>query len=405
MSSSPIAALEIGTTRTVLAVGELQHGGRIRVLGTAAIPTSGVRKSQIVDVSQASAAIVSALKAIEESASVNVNIAMLVVNGPHIQSSESIGLCQLESNTVTENDVSEVREKAQKLALAEHDTKTREVLQIFDLDFSVNDRPGILNPVGMSGQSLRHGVLAVHASKDALHDASVAAGEAKLDIIEPVFAGYAASLAVLSPQETRDGVLLLDMGGGSTSYSVFCDGHIVHAGVIGVGGDHVTNDIAMAFNCNTNQAERLKREHGSATVDASDAEKRADLPPSMPGGDMRTISVRALDTVINARMSELFTIILQNLDAGGFTHRLGAGVVLAGGGSALRNVEKLAARELGLATRIGMPVNVDGLENADNPAAFAAIAGALVYCGESERAEMHGGFGDLLGKIFGRLSK
>ena len=168
MSSSPIAALEIGTTRTVLAVGELQQNERIRVLGTAEIPTSGVRKSQIVDVSQASAAIASALKAIEQTARVNVNVTMLVVNGPHIQSSISAGICQLEANTVTENDVAEVREKAQSLAEAEHNTEKREVLQIFDLDYCVNDRPGILNPVGMSGQSLRHYVLAVHASKDAI---------------------------------------------------------------------------------------------------------------------------------------------------------------------------------------------------------------------------------------------
>ncbi len=400
MSSSPIAALEIGTTRTVLAVGEIQQSGRIRVMGTAAIPTSGVRKSQIVDVSQASAAIVSALKAIEQTARVNVNVAMLVVNGPHIQSSVSVGLCQLESNTVTENDVNEVSEKAQSLAEAEHNTDRREVLQIFDLDYSVNNRPGILNPVGMSGQSLQHCVLAVHASKDAVYDATAAAGEAKLDIIEPVFAGYAASLAVLTPQEMKDGVLLLDMGGGSTSYTVFYDKHIVHAGVIGVGGDHVTNDIAIAFNCNTNQAERLKREHGSATVDASDADKRAEIPNQMAGSDPRTISVRALDTVINSRMAELFKIILCDLDAGGYSHRLGAGVVLTGGCTALRNIAGLASRELGLQTRIGTPINVDGLENEANPAALAAIAGALVYCGESEHAERQSGLGGFIRRMF-----
>jgi cell division protein FtsA len=170
--------------------------------------------------------------------------------------------------------------------------------------------------------------------------------------------------------------------------------------VIGVGGDHVTNDVAIAFNCNTNQAERLKREHGSATVDESDADKRAELPNQMPGADPRTISVRALDTVINARMGELFKIVLQSLDAGGYSHRLGAGAVLTGGGASLKNVAQLAARELGMQTRIGLPVNVDGLENEEHPASLAAIAGALVYSGESERAEMHGGIGGFLRRIF-----
>ena len=181
---------------------------------------------------------------------------------------------------------------------------------------------------------------------------------------------------------------------------MFCDNHIVHAGAIGVGGDHVTNDIAMAFNCSTNQAERLKREHGSATIEAADADRRAELPNPMPGSSPRTVSVRALDTVINARMAELFKIVLYNLDAGGYSHRLGAGVVITGGGSALRNVEQLAARELGLQTRIGFPANVDGLENAEHPAAFATIAGALVYCGESERSDTKSGFGGFIRRFF-----
>jgi len=400
MSSSPIAAIEIGTSRTVLAVGELQGSGRVRMIGYAAIPTSGVRKSQIVDVSQASAAIASALKAVEETARVGVHVALLVVDGPHVQSSVSSGVWQLASNSVTENDVNEVRDKSQSIAEAEHNTQLREILQIFDLDYSVNDRPGILNPVGMSGQSLQHRVLAVHASKDCVSDAVSAALDAKLEITESIFAGYAASLAVLSPQEMKDGVLLLDLGGGSTGYTVFCDNRMAHAGVIGVGGDHVTNDIAMAFNCSTNQAERLKREHGSAIVDASDADRRAAIPFPMPGADERTVSVRALDTVVNSRMAELFKIILQELDAGGYSHRLGAGVVITGGGAALKNVEQLAARELGLPARIGLPVNVDWPEGSEADAALATIAGALVYSGEGERAEARGGLGGFLRRIF-----
>ena len=400
MSSSPIAAIEIGTTHTVLAVGEMQNGGKVRVLGTARIPTSGVRKSQIVDVSQASAAVVSALQKIESSARVNVNVAVLVVNGPHVLSSVCTGVWQLGGNTVTQNDMNEVMDKAQSVALAELGNSKREVLQIFNLDYSVNERPGIMNPLGMSGQSLQHRVLAVHASKDCVADAYTAALDAKLEITEPIFAGYAASLAVLSPREMKEGVLVIDLGGGSTSYTVFCDGHIAHAGVLGVGGDHVTNDIAMAFNCSTGQAELLKREAGSAVVDASDADRRADLRNSMPGADRRTVSVRALDTVVNARMGELFKIVLQELDAAGYSNRLRAGAVLTGGGAALKGVAELASSELGVQARIGSPVNVDGLEDASEPASLATVAGALVYCAESARAESQGGIGGFFRRMF-----
>ena len=388
--SSLIAAIEIGTTRTVLAVGELVQTGtgrRLHVLGTAETPSTGVRKSLITDVSQATHAVESVLKKIEQTASTNVNVAQLVVNGPQIQSSLSTGLCRPAGKNITENDVFAVREKAEAVAQTDVDDTQREILHLFGIDFTVNDQEGIVNPVNMSGQRLSHRVLAVHASKDCVTNSCTAAGDAKLEITAPVFSGYAAALSTITQREMHEGVLVLDLGGGTTSYTAYCEGNYADAGVVGVGGDHVTNDIAMAFNCSNGQAESIKCAYGSATVDPAQADKRVPIPATMAGAEERTIAMRSLNTVINVRMTELFKIVLSRLEESGLLHRLGAGVVLTGGGAYLRNVAPLASRVLGLNVRIGIPANVDGLEEVHNPASYATIAGALLCGAENEQNE------------------
>ena len=376
-SSSPIAALEIGTARTVLAVGETQSSGRLKVIGHGEIPSTGVRKSQITDLAQATASVESVLHKVEQEANVSVGNALLAVSGPQIKTLSVTGSWQIDSKTVTENDVNEVREKAQETGL---DETQRMILHRVEQDYSLDDQPGITNPVGMAGQLLKLRLLCIHGSSNRIEDAvhAAGAGGAKLEICDVAFAGCCAVLAVLTPRERRDGVLLIDLGGGSTSYVAYAENKLVMAGVVGVGGDHVTNDIALAFQTSNGQAEELKKAAGAAVVEAGTETKRVAIPTQTPGFDSRTISVKALETVVNARMTELFQILLAKLDESGVLHRLNAGVVLTGGGSALRDIVPLAARVFGTEVRIGLPVNVDGLEKVENPASYATIAGLLL---------------------------
>ena len=396
------AALEIGTSRTVLAVGETQAGGRMKILSHAEIPSSGVRKSQIIDISQATQSIRSVLREIEakqDSTGGNVEIhnALLVASGQHIHVANAEGNAVVAGGRVGDAEIMEAARRSREMPIP----KGRELLDIVDQDYQIDSLVGITSPKGMSGRMLRLNTLQIHASSDRIQAARTAAEGARLEISEPVFAATCTADAVLEEHERRNGVLVLDLGGGSTGYAAYCDGYLAAAGVVGVGGDHVTNDIAYAFQTTNAQAERLKTDEASAVIGQYTTDNaRVRLTGSSALMESRAISRRALDTVVNARLKELFTVIRETLEEADLIHRLHAGVVIAGGGAGMRDLESLAELELGLGVRRGRPLQVDGLEDVPDPWAFATISGALLY---SQRAS--GTDKSFLGDIIGRFFK
>lgn len=376
------AALEIGTTRTVLAIGESDDSGRLRVTCHAEIPSVGVRKSQILDIPQTTQSIRSVLQKIEQAQSeagskVMIGNAFLVVSGQHIKADPFSGVVQVGGDRVDTDEMNEAMRSAHEMTLP----RDRELLDVIDQDYVLDNLGGISSPKGMAGRILKLNTLQIHADRNRLQDARTAADAAHLEIREPLFAATCAADAVLEDHERKNGALVLDLGGGSTGYTVYTDGYPVSVGVIGVGGDHITNDIAHAFQTTNSQAEGMKIADANAIVENRDGEsarirvERGDNTLM----DNRTVSRRALDTVVNARMMELFTIIQEILEEQDLLHRLHAGVVLTGGGARLRNVDVLAEQVLGMNARIGRPINIDGLENEEFPAAYATIAGALMY--------------------------
>ena len=394
------AALEIGTTRTVLAIGETNADGRLRVTCHAEIPSTGVRKSQILDIKQATTSIQSVLHEIEKKqsesgSSITLGNAFLVVSGQHIKADPFQGVTAIEGAKVGNEELDAVFSSSRTMQLP----KDRELLDIVDQDYEVDSLGGIATPRGMSGRMLKLNTLQIHADRNRINDARTAADDAKLEIREPLFAATCAAEAVLEAHEKRNGVLVLDIGGGSTGYAAYSDGHLAATGVIGVGGDHVTNDIAHAFQTTNSQAEQLKTNEASAIIGGAGLDQqRVKVPGSSPLIETRTISRRALDTVVNARLRELFTVIRETLEDLDLLNRLHAGVVLTGGGAAMRDLDALVSRELGMGARIGRPIHVDGLENEKFPAAFAAISGALLFA--SRNYEEKGVIDSLLKRIF-----
>ena len=394
------AALEIGTTRTVLAIGETNADGRLRVTCHAEIPSTGVRKSQILDIKQATTSIQSVLHEIEKKqsesgSSITLGNAFLVVSGQHIKADPFQGVTAIEGAKVGNEELDAVFSSSRTMQLP----KDRELLDIVDQDYEVDSLGGIATPRGMSGRMLKLNTLQIHADRNRINDARTAADAAKLEIREPLFAATCAAEAVLEAHEKRNGVLVLDIGGGSTGYAAYSDGHLAATGVIGVGGDHVTNDIAHAFQTTNSQAEQLKTNEASAIIGGAGLEQqRVKVPGSSPLIETRTISRRALDTVVNARLRELFTVIRETLEDLDLLNRLHAGVVLTGGGAAMRDLDALVSRELGMGARIGRPIHVDGLENEKFPAAFAAISGALLFA--SRNYEEKGVIDSLLKRFF-----
>lgn len=278
--------------------------------------------------------------------------------------------------------------------------RDRELLDIVEGNYTVDGYGGTTTPEGISGQIIRLDTIHIHAEVNRINDARTAAGEAKLELRDPLFAATCAADAVLSDTDKRDGALVLDLGGGCTGYAIYAEGGLVTTGVIGVGGDHITNDISCAFQATQTQAEELKIAEASAIVGADpEAAPRVQIPGSSPLMEQRTISRHALDTVVNARCRELLAIIREIVEDTGFLHRLHAGVVLTGGGAALRGLAELVKRELGTEVRLGAPNQIDGLEDAPFPPSFAAIAGALMY------AHRHYEEKSLFQSIFGGFRK
>jgi cell division protein FtsA len=394
------AALEIGTTRTVLAIGETDADGRLKVTCHAEIPSTGVRKSQILDIKQATTSIQSVLHEIEKKqsesgSSITLGNAFLVVSGQHIKADPFQGVIAIEGAKVGNEELDAVFSSSRTMQLP----KDRELLDIVDQDYEVDSLGGIATPRGMSGRMLKLNTLQIHADRNRINDARTAADAAKLEIREPLFAATCAAEAVLESHEKRNGVLVLDIGGGSTGYAAYSDGHLAATGVIGVGGDHVTNDIAHAFQTTNSQAEQLKTTEASAIIGGAGLDQqRVKVPGSSPLIETRTISRRALDTVVNARLRELFTVIRETLEDLDLLNRLHAGVVLTGGGAAMRDLDALVSRELGMGARIGRPIHADGLDDEKFPAAFAAVSGALLFA--SRNYEEKGVIDSLLKRFF-----
>ncbi len=376
MAIPPIAALEIGTSRTVTCVGETDENGRMRITGIGSYPTTGVRKGQIIDLSQAKVGVESSAKQAEKQADVSIWQVLLATSGGHIQAAINPGMATIRSGdrVVSREDIEEVSEIANAVQI----DADRQVLHTITQSFTVDDQPGIVKPEGMRCKMLTLNVMAVHGLKNRIDNAVSVAKSAQLEVTDVAFSGVCAALAVLTPEQKRNGVVLVDLGGGTTNYIAYCNNVISAVGCIAVGGDHVTNDIALAFNIPLNRAEEIKRTEGCALIDPETSARRVALPADV-GFEERLISCKVLQTVINARMDETFRVLRSKLDEAGVLPHLGGGVILTGGGAYLRKVADLAQRVFGLPCRIGLPVNVDGLDKAEQPASLSTVAGLVLY--------------------------
>ena len=376
------AALELGTTRTVLAIGEAGDSGRLKITCYAETPSSGIRKSQILSIPDTTESIRSVLHAIEKKqdeagSKVTLGNAFLAISGQHIKADPFTGTVQISEKKVGNEDLNEVQHAAHHMTLP----RDRELLDIIDQDYEVDNRGGISDPRMINGRILKLHTLQIHADHNRIEDARTAADAAHLEIREPLYAATCAADAVLEDHEKKNGVLVLDFGGGSTSYVAYIDGYPVATGVFGVGGDHITNDIAHAFQTTNAQAETIKINDAYALVSSEpNASPRVKVEQGEnPLMDNRTISRRALNTVVNARLLELITMLRETLEEQDLLHRLHAGIVLTGGGAALRGIETLVEQTLGMSVRLGRVIHVDGLENEPFSPAFATIAGTLLY--------------------------
>lgn len=386
MSKIPVAALELGTSKVCALVGETREDGNTMITGLGVCPSYGVRKGVIVDLEKAAACVQTAVQEAESSGAVEIRQVFLIVNGDHIRSTVNQGSVPVfdPGRGINAEDLNDVADIARAINLP-HDS---ELLHSIPQTYAVDGQASIINPQGMHGARLSLDMLIVHGTRNILNNTIKAARNVGLEVLDVAFSGLCSALATLAPEQKECGVALLDLGAGTTNYVVYADNAIAAAGVIAVGGDHVTNDIAQGFTISLRRAETLKQEAGAAVIETADRFRRTTIPPEV-GFPACSVAASDLNAIINARMDETFKIIKNELEKKSLLAELGAGLVLTGGGAHLKGVALLAEQVFGVSCSVGKPRAFSGIATAHEGPEYAAPLGMIRYAirGAEKQAE------------------
>lgn len=373
--SGPIAALDIGTTKISCFIAA-SGGGRIVGIGHQV--SRGVRNGLIVDMGAAEAAIRATVEAAEQMAGETIREVVVNVSGASLTSRLIACEIAVAGHQIGDADLRRVLDPT---GLCVDKPADHDLLHAIPIGYSIDGNKGVHDPRGMYGERLGVNVHLLTAAGGALRNLAATVERCHLDIDSFVVAPYASALSSLIDDETQLGVTLIDMGGGTTSVSVFFDGEMVHAGCIPIGGGHVTSDIARGLSTPLAQAERLKTLYGSALSSPSDDRELLAVPVigDEAGGAQNRIPRSMLIGIVRPRLEETFELVRAHLEATGFDKVSGRRVVLVGGASQLQGAAEMAGQILDKQVRLGRPRRVEGLAEAVSGPAFATCAGLLAF--------------------------
>jgi cell division protein FtsA len=378
--SSIIAGLDIGTSSIKIVIGEKKADGSVDIIGVGASPSRGLRKGVVVNIEGTVSAIGRAVAQAETMAGCEVSSVLATISGSHLRSQNSHGIVAVKGQEVSSLDIERVIDAAKAVALP----MDREILHVVPQEFVIDEQDGVRDPIGISGVRLEARVHIITGAIASAQNIVKCANRCGLAVQDIVAAPLAASRAVLSQEEQELGVLLLDIGGGTSSISVFHAGAIKFTSVLAVGGNHITNDIAAGLRTPLLAAERIKCEYGTAiTAGVS----KADIieVPSVGGRPPRVLSKMLLAEIIEPRASELFALIQREIIKAGCEDMLTSGVVITGGSASLPGIAQVAEHVFNLPVRIGNPTAVGGLLDLVKGPEYAGAVG-LVLHGASQGA-------------------
>ncbi|MBA4137029.1 MAG: cell division protein FtsA [Opitutus sp.] len=344
-----VGAVEIGTGKIAVLVGEIARGRGLNIIGVGLAPSRGVMKGEVVDYKAASEAAHRALEMAEKKAGARIEEVWLAQTGPHLDGFYNEASVNVKSadNTVTQLDIATVCDLAKEKELPPGRSRIHEIRRPFRLDGRV-----VTDPEHLSGQRLDVGYWIVHGQETKVSDNIHVVGGYHLEVRELVLSSLACGSLLTTPEERVHGALVLDIGKGITDYVLYRDGHVLATGTLPVGGEHLTNDLAIGLRVTTSQAEMLKLRHGRATVQTKDKSEKVWLNGDMSFGD-RQLPKGAIETIAAARMQEIFEIVQRKLGTKLSAEHCGAGVVLTGGTARLPGIEEAASRVFGLPARRG----------------------------------------------------
>lgn len=375
-----IVGLEVGTSKVCAVVGEVIEGGNIMIVGVGQAASEGVRKGEIIDLEAAGESIHKAVAEAEESAGVEIHNVYASVTGGHIRCFNSRGSVTVtnEEREITEEEVRGVLLNAKAVNIPVDNVVVHAIRQ----HFFVDGHDGIQNPVGMIGARLEADVHVIYGVRTRLQNTIKCIKEVPLDVQNIAVSSFASALAVLTTEHQQLGAVVIDIGAGTTDYIVYREGTIQHSGVLAVGGDHITNDIATGLKIPMPLAEQLKLEHGSVeTVEADEAislKRGVGLPD-------RDVSKAQLCRIMNLRVEETLTLVKKELEKQKLHDYLGAGVFITGGCARIRGLEALATQVFGLPVHIGHSHTVAGPTSAIESPEYSTAIGLVRYALGSQR--------------------
>ncbi len=351
-SSEIIVGLDIGSTKIACIVGRKNEYGKVEILGMGRADSLGVNRGVVENIQYTVNSIEQAVKEASLSSDVNIKIVNVGIAGQHIRSLQHRGNIMRNSidEEIEQADVDNLVENMYKLALPPGE----EIIDVIPQEFIIDGQQGIREPIGMSGNCLEANFHIITGKLAAAKNIDKCVTKAGLTISDVILEPLASAEAVLSEQEKEAGVVLVDIGGGTTDLAIFQDEIIRHTAVIPLGGNVITEDIKEGCSIIRNQAEALKKSFGSALASENKDEEIVSIP-GLKGREPKEISLKNLAHIIQARMEELVEHIYYEIKTSGFEKKLIAGIVLTGGGSQLKHVAQLTEFITGMDTRIGYP--------------------------------------------------
>jgi cell division protein FtsA len=375
-----IVGLEVGTSKVCAVVGEVLDDGNIMVIGVGQANSEGVRKGEVVNIEAAVECIHAAVADAEESAGVEIHNVYASVSGGHIRSFNNRGTVAItnDDREISEEEVRNVLLNAKAVNIPMDHVVVHAIRQ----HFFVDGHDGIQNPIGMIGAKLEADVHVIYGVRTRLQNTIKCIKHVPLDVANIAVSGFASALAVLTSEHQQLGAVVIDMGGGTTDYIVYSEGTIQHSGVLAVGGDHVTNDVAIGLRIPMNRAETLKIEQGSVEVPTTDEVIALKREVGLPD---RQVSRQQLCRIMNLRVEETLMLVKKELEKQKLIEYLGAGVFITGGCARLRGLEALAGQVFGLPVHIGHSLTVGGPTSAIESPEYSTAIGLVRFALGTQR--------------------
>jgi cell division protein FtsA len=368
-----IVGLDIGTTKICAIVGNLTDEG-LDIVGIGTSPSKGLRKGVVINIESTVEAIRKALQEAELMAGCEIKSVFAGIAGGHIRGFNSQGVIAIKNREVNKDDIRRVIDAAKAIAIP----MDREVIHILPQEFIIDDQDGIKEPLGMSGVRLEAKVHIVTGAVASAQNIIKSCNRAGVDVADIVLEQLGSSEAVLSPDEKELGVALIDIGGGTTDIAIFVDGAIKHTAVLALGGNHLTNDIAVGLRTPMAEAEKIKQAFGCCLTSMVGKDETIEVP-SVGGREKRVLSRQLLAEILEPRVEEIFTLVNRELVKGGFEDVIASGVVLTGGTSILPGMPELAEQIFNLPVRRGLPRDIGGLTDVVNSPIYATGVGLVKY--------------------------